>query len=272
MSIQKMIGAKTHFPTSTIHTIRLCLFQATRRPDKIEKIMETSFGKIRIKGRLGQAHLDVFEAICFSREKKKEVDGRIHILVDPWEVRKKSGQMSGSTLKNILDDLMQVIIEIIEPDHLACTGHLIDHIDGTIKHSTGEKIMRQGAFGARELWTVKIGEAFCKLVQKDVWVGYDPSPIARLGHGISQAVARHVLTHKTAPVGGWKMDTLIEATAGSICPEVLRKYRERIREDAHKMAEIGVIVEDDRIKSSVDKAERGGVTHKLGGVTHKLGA
>ena len=113
MALQMTIGAKPPFPTSTIHAIRLCLFQATRRPEKIEKIVETNFGRIRIKGRLGQAHLDVFEAICYSREKKKEVDGRIHILVDPWEVRKKSGQMSGTTLKKITDDLLEVIIEII---------------------------------------------------------------------------------------------------------------------------------------------------------------
>ncbi len=247
MTFQMTIGTKPPFPTSTIHAIRLCLFQATRRPEKIEKIVDTSFGKIRIKGRLGQAHLDVFEAICYSREKKKEVDGRIHILVDPWEVRKKSGQMSGTTLKKITDDLLEVIIEIIEPDPLACVGHLVDHIDVLRKLSTGEKITRPGAFGERKLWTVKLGEAFCKLVQKDIWVGYDPAPIARLEHGISQAVARHVLTHKTAPNGGWMMDTLIEAVAGTVSRELLRKYRERIREDAQKMVEIGVIVDTDRI-------------------------
>lgn len=245
--IQMTIGAKPPFPTSTVHAIRLCLFQATRRPEKIEKIVDTSFGKIRIKGRLGQAHLDVFESICYSREKKKEVDGRIHILVDPWEVRKKSGQMSGTTLNKITDDLLEVIIEIIEPDRLACVGHLVDHIDVLRKLSTGEKITRLGAFGERTLWTVKLGEAFCRLVQKDVWVGYDPAPIARLDHGISQAVARHVLTHKTVPSGGWKLNTLIEAVAGTVSRELLWKYRERIREDAQRMAKIGVIVNADRI-------------------------
>lgn len=241
------IGAKLPFPTTTIHAIRLCLFQATRRPEKIEKIVETSFGKVRVKGRLGQNHLDVFEAICFSREKKKEVDGRIHLLVDPWEVRKKSDQMSGTTLKKITDDLLEAIIEIIEPEPLACIGHLVDHIDVARKPSTDEKITRHGAFGERKLWTVKLGEAFCKLVQKDIWVGYDPTPIARLDYGISQAVARHVLTHKTAPSGGWKLDTLIEAVAGTASRELLWKYRERIRKDAHKMAEIGVIVDANRI-------------------------
>ena len=79
----------------------------------IEKIIETSFGKVRVKGRVGQAHLDVFEAICYSRKRKKDVGERINILVDPWEVRKRSRQFSGSTMERLLDDLMQVIIEII---------------------------------------------------------------------------------------------------------------------------------------------------------------
>ena len=250
----QMIGPKPPFPTSTVHTIRLCLFQSTRRPKMVEKIIETSFGKVRIKGRLGQAHLDVFEAICYSRERKKDSEGRIHILVDPWAVRKISGQMSGAqfcsgtTFRRILDDLMQAIIEIIEPSHLACIGHLVDHIDTAVKSSTGEKILRNGPFGERELWTVKLGEAFCRLVQKDVWIGYDPAPIARIGHGISQHVARHILTHRNEPNGGWKLNTLIEATAGKTTSAVLRKYRERIKEDAPRMAEIGIVIEGDHLK------------------------
>ena len=249
------IGPRPHFPTSTIHAIRLCLFQATRRPKKIEKIIETSFGKIRVKGRLGQNHLDVFEAICFSREKKREIDGRIQILVDPWEVRKKSNQMAGATLKRITDDLLEAIIEIIEPDRLACIGHLVDHIDVAIKPSSGEKIIRPGAFGDRKLWTIKLGEAFCRLVQKDVWVGYDPAPIARFNHGITQAVTRHVLTHKLIPPGGWRLDTLIEAVEGTLTSGTLRKYRERIRSEAHRMAHFGIVIDKERVKIRVVKTD-----------------
>jgi hypothetical protein len=240
------------FPTNTIHSIRLCLFQATRRPEMIEKIIETSFGRVRVKGRVGQAHLDVFEAICYSRERKKDVDGRIHILVDPWEVRKRSHQFSGSTLERLIDDLMQVIIEIIEPEHLACTGHLIDHIDKARK-ADDSIITRDGRFGKRALWTVKIGEAFCKLVMKDIWVGWNPEAIVALDHGISQAVVRHALSHKDAPEGGWKVETLIKAVAGEVSNEVRWKYMEKLRQDAEKMAEIGVLIENGRVKLNKDK-------------------
>ena len=239
------------FPTNTIHSIRLCLFQATRRPETIEKIIETSFGKVRVKGRVGQAHLDVFEAICYSRKRKKDVGERIHILVDPWEVRKRSKQFSGSTLERLLDDLMQVIIEIIEPEHLACTGHLIDLVDKA-KNEDDSLITKDGPFGERALWTVKLGEAFCKLVMKDIWVGWNPEAIVALDHGISQAVARHALSHKNSPAGGWKIETLIKAVAGEVSGEIQRKYKERIRHDAEKMAEIGVLVENGRVKLNKD--------------------
>lgn len=252
MSAQITIGNRPPFPTNTLHTIRLQMFQATRRPQMIEKIIETAHGKVRIKGRLGQAHLDVFEAICYSRERKKEVDERIHIFVDPWEVRKKSGQMSGTTLEKILDDLMQAIIEIIEPNHLVCVGHLVDHVDIAKNAKTDVPITKPGKFGDREMWSVEIGKAFCKLVRQDVWVGYNPAPIARIESGISQAVARHALTHREVPNGGWKMDTLIKSVAGDVTDSTLRKYRERIRDDAEKLSEIGVFVENDRITTKPD--------------------
>ena len=244
-----LVGIRPPFPTSTIHEIRLCLFQATRRPGKIEKIIVTSFGKVRIKGRLGQAHLDVFEAICYSRERKKDMDGRIHILVDPWGVRKKSCQFSGSTLENLLDDLTKASIEIIKPDHLACSGHLIDHVDKA-RRCDDSIITRKGKFGERELWTVKLGEAFGKLVKRDVWVGWDPVKIAGLEYGISQAVTRHVLSHKNAPVGGWKIENLIRAVAGDVSDATRWKHAERLREDAEKMSKIGVLVDKGRVKLS----------------------
>ena len=251
MTIHSGVGSKPHFPTNTVHTIRLCLFQSTRRPEILERIIETTFGKVRVKGRLGQAHLDVFESICYSRIKKRDSDGRIHLLVDPWEVKKKSEQKSGTTLTKIKDDLLGVIIEIIEPKRLACSGHLIDHIEPAI----GEDdlpLTVPSQFGKRGLWTVKLGEAFCKLVLQDIWIGYDPAKIARLEHGISQAVTRHVLSHKNQPTGGWKIDTLIKSvsTGTEVSQEAFWKYRERIKGEAEKMAQIGVFVEGDRVRIS----------------------
>ncbi|MGC9127819.1 MAG: hypothetical protein ACP5GA_03695, partial [Acidithiobacillus sp.] len=43
-------------PTSTVHQARLRIFQPTRRPVALEQVIETSWGRIRVKGRLGQQH------------------------------------------------------------------------------------------------------------------------------------------------------------------------------------------------------------------------
>ncbi len=250
-----MTGLKRpHFPTNTVHVLRLCMFQPTRRPILKTTTIETQFGKIRVEGRLGQQHLDVFESICYSRLDKQEVDGRIKILVDPWEVRKKTKQVSGETLKRIIKELETTIIEIIEPDKFACIGHLIDHVGIAVRKSDGTAVLKDGAFGERKLLSVEIGKAFCRLVEKDIWVGWNPEKIAEIGysgHGITQAVIRHALSHKNAPTTGWKLDTLIKAAYGeAVSDEMMRWARMTIKQDAEKMAKIGILVEGDKVRLS----------------------
>ena len=243
---------KPPFPTTTAHAVRLCLFQATRRPRQLRgEAVKTPWGAVRITGRLGQQHADVLEAICYEREKKGELeDGRIKLLVDPARVRRRAGQTSGDGFRQVLDELMSAVIEIIEPEKLACSGHLIDHIDKA-RRADGSYITRENPLGGeRHLWRVEIGKALCTLVAGDIWIGYDPAGIARLDHGISQAVARHVLSHKTQPRGGWTLDTLIRAVAGSeIGDKALRDRRYELRLEAAALRDIGIEIDDgDRVR------------------------
>ncbi|TCS93561.1 hypothetical protein EDC36_1266 [Tepidimonas ignava] len=74
-------------------------------------------------------------------------------------------------------------------------------------------------------------------------------PITRLQHGISQAIARHVLTHKTEPSGGWTLDGLIKTVAGGdISEQGMRDRRREARADAEGLAAAGVLLEDDRVR------------------------
>jgi hypothetical protein len=248
-------SSKPPFPTTTTHAIRLCLFQATRRPQRLQKHeIATPWGKVRISGRLGQQHADVFEAICYEREKKATTaDGRIKVLVDPYRVMKRAGISSKTQLDDIVRELREATIEILEPEHLSCVGGLIDHADKAVQID-GTPITRHNPLtgGERPLWTVEIGKAFCKLVFGDVWVGYDPAKIAKLDSGISQAVARHVLTHREEPNGGWKIDTLIEAVSGQCSSQAMRDRRRELREDAGKLKELGIEIDGDRVRR-IDK-------------------
>jgi hypothetical protein len=211
------------------------------------------------------------EAICYEREKKADLeDGRIKLLVDPARVRRRANITSGTQFQTILKELEQAVVEIVEPARIACSGHLIDHIDFATR-SDGARITRPDPLrgGERALWRVELGKALCKLVAGDIWVGYDPSPIARLDRGISQAIARHVLSHKTAPRGGWTMDGLITTVAGPLDEYALRHRRHEIRKDAAALAALGVVIDGDRV--SVQQ-KPGAVQQKPGAVQQKPGA
>ena len=245
-----MTSEKPALPTTTAHAARLGLFQATRRPKMLKRQeVKTAFGKVLITGRLGQQHADVFEAICFEREKKGELqDGRIKLLVDPAKVRRRAGITSGEQFEMIATELQAAVIEIIEPSRLACSGHVVDHIDKAMR-ADGSYITRANPLGGgeRHLWRVELGKAFCKLVAGDIWLGYDPAPLAALNCGIAQAVARHIISHKAAPSGGWILDTLIQAVAPGLTASQMRDKRRELRANTEQLEKIGIIINGDRV-------------------------
>jgi hypothetical protein len=214
----------------------------------------------------------VLDAICFEREKKAELeDGRIKLLVDPAKVRRRACITSGTQFQAILKELEQAVIEIIEPAHLACSGHLIDHIDYATR-SDGTRITRPDPLtgGERALWRVELGKALCTLIAGDIWLGYDPAPIARLELGIAQAIARHVLSHKNEPNGGWTLDGLIRAVAGELDDQSMRDRRREARKSAAALANVGILIEGDRVRRVEQKP--GSVEQKPGSVEQKPGA
>lgn len=240
---------KQHFPTATALEYRLGFFQPTRRPQYRKQVITTPWGCVRIEGRLGQQHADVFESICFEREKKADMDdGRIKLLVDPARVRARSGIGSGEQFLSICNELKTALLQIIEPVEKACNGHLIDHINYA-RRANGEEITRRNPLtgGERGLWRIELGKVFCKLVERDIWVGHNPALIAQMQYGISQAVARHLLTHKTQPHGGWTFDGLIRTLAGEISEESRRNRRREIRLDSAAFVLVGFLVSGSRI-------------------------
>ena len=241
-------------PTATANEHRLRIFAPTRRPNAVsEKRIKTTHGEIKITGKLGQAHADLLDAICYCAEKKVCMeDGRIKLLVDPAAVRRKANITGGGQFEKMRQELRGATLQILAPAHLVCEGGLIDYIEPA-RRSDGSPITRHNPLTgeARPLWRVELGKAFCKLLGNDAFQTYDPAPIAKLQHGISRAIARHVLTHARQPLGGWKLDTLIKAVAGNdLCLQAMRDRRREVRADAADMAaNIGILVERDRVHS-----------------------
>ena len=244
-------------PTSTVHQARLRIFQPTRRPALIEETLDTAFGRVRVKGRLGQQHADVLEAILLVGTNAAALDGgRIKLLVDPARVRRVANQNSGETLNRVRDDLMQALVEIRDPPMLGVepgVGHLIDDIefavraDGTRVTAVARRGPLRGAY-ERSLWRVDLGKTLCKLIAADLWLHRSPAEISRLRHGISQAVARHVLSHREGWCDDWGADALIRAVAGDLPSQSLRDRRRELAADADALARLGV-----RLKPGVEQ-------------------
>lgn len=245
-------------PTSTVHQERLSIYQPTRRPKYIDREIVNATadgrvtGRVRVLGRLGQQHADVIESMFYTAEGRgliTDSDGnqRIKMLIDPYRVRAVARQHSGTTLRRVLDDIMSAVIEIREPEHLRCLGHLIDHVDIATRRD-GTKVLRPcPMYGERDMWRVVIGRAAMHLIGADMSLYFDPAPIAEMRHGISQAVTRLALTHDPArqPNGGWRLDTLIQQVCLEINDSQMWDRRREVRADAEAMAKVGVYLSTD---------------------------
>ncbi|MEH6498705.1 MAG: ABC transporter ATPase [Pseudoalteromonas distincta] len=240
-------------PTSTALQARLMIYQPSQRPrERAGQWLGTGFGRCRVTGRLGQRHADIVESMLYVAERRREIsDGGIELLVDPAKLRRmlSDHQYSHGRIKKLLTDLRVATVEIVTPE-LERSGESI--IGGVIDHVIPSLLKRRDPLtnGERYLWRVRLGVALVMLLERDLPLYYPPAPIARLQHGISQALARHVLTHKHDPAGGWHLDTLIRAVGGeAVNSMTLRNYRRRLREDAAGLVEVGIEIDArDRVK------------------------
>ncbi len=239
-----MITGNEVTPTSTTLQARVMIFQPSIRPQlRVGEWIETSHGKCRVKGRLGQRHADVLESILYVAEKRKECDGGVDLLVDPARLRRSlsENQYSYSQIEKLLEELRSATITIESPGfNFPIIGGLVDHVVPSTK--TRHNPLNGGI---RNLWRVRLGVALVMLLEHDLTLKYEPLPLAKLEHGVSKAVARHILTHKNNPTGGWLLDTLIHAVYGhDISSQTRRDARRRIKKDMHRLAEMEIVVTD----------------------------
>jgi len=76
-------------PTSTAAQSRVALYQPSQRPTlRTGEWMTTSYGRCRVKGKLGQRHADVIDTIMYHAEKRRMASGGLELLVDPARVRR----------------------------------------------------------------------------------------------------------------------------------------------------------------------------------------
>lgn len=238
-------------PTTTVHQSRLQLYQPTRRPVWAERKIQTPWGSALVRGKLGQGHADAVEAICRNAEAYRVVEetGHLQILVDPYKVRCSVGGGSvypQSSLWMRLTELREASITLEVPQHgLRVLGGIIDRVEESTatRHNplTGQP---------RAMWRVTFDPAFAALLCQDLHLNYDPIPLSQLQFGVSQAVARHILTHRDQPNGGWLVDTLLHAV-GAVQPTdpsaTVRNRRRELDKDKDNLARLGIALAGKRL-------------------------
>lgn len=234
-------------PTTTVLQARVRIFQPSQRPRyQAQQEIETSWGRCEITGRLGQRHADLMESLLFCAERKREIeDGGIELLVDPSKVRKtlSASRYSYEQIEKLLVELRTATMSIhTNQFDFPIIGGLIDHVKPS-PMTRYDPLTK----GDRNLWRVRLGVALVMLLNHDLSLYYKPAAVARLKHGVSQAVARHILTHKHTPKGGWHLDTLLNAVYGdSVNSQKMRNGRRRIKEDVEGLSKLGIIIDDQK--------------------------
>lgn len=237
-------------PTSTAHQSRLQIFQPTRRPKWQERRIETPWGLATVRGCIGQVHADVLESLCRYAEASRVVPetGHLMLLVDPYKIRVTVGAgeaYSKTTFWRLLTELRKVSVMLdISSPQIKMLGGILSSVAG----STATRPNRLTPGRDRSMLRVTLEPSFALLMAEDHPFYYDPAPLAKLKCGIAQAVARHVLTHRESPQGGWLIDTLIQAVgAGGVNNADLRKRRMELNARRELFAEIGIVIKDGRV-------------------------
>ena len=243
-----MIGNEV-IQTAPVTPARLRVFQPSVRPiARTGDWIETSWGRCKVTGRLGQRHADMLESVLFCAEMRKDEEaGTIKLLVDPARVR---SVMSGRRYSleqcwTLLRELRSCTIEIDTPK-ARIMGGLVESAEYTKTETRIDPLNGE----PRRLWTVRLGKAWAELMRLDLNTTGDPSPLARLEHGICKAVARFLLTHSPQhqPNGGWTLDGAIRAVAGDLDNQNLRSARRHLRAETDELRRLGVEIEGDRVR------------------------
>ncbi len=249
---------KNPVPATTAVMYRVRLFQASNRPRTTTGQWEsTAWGRCRVVGRLGQLHADLLQTMLKNAIRYRFTDdGGLILLIDPALIRRMlsrpgSGVYSFETFKSLLEDLRTGLVEVEMHGHVI-GGGLVDHWEyfeeSAIRNPLPRTIPNQREnSGIRHLWRVRLGKPLVTLIQEDYRLYYDPQPIINLKHGISKAVARHILSHETVPNGGWMLDNLLQAVAGPLAGYGLRKYRRRTLEDSPGLSALGITIANKRV-------------------------
>lgn len=241
-------------PTTTALLARLQVFEPSRRPEKHLRKAKTSWGVSHVQGRLGQGHADLLELICFlGRNPVPQAKGGICVTVDEYQLRQVLGRSvagTGSEPSKWLLEIMDATLELHPKGWDApISGKLIDEVSQSAQTvpAPGRYTEDRQRSGTRHLTDIVIGSLLATLMERDVCLDYDPRPIFNCKRGTPQALVRYCRTHRAAPNGGWKLETVLTHIGASVNAVDVRNRRRELKAWAEYLHAFNIRVENDRV-------------------------
>jgi hypothetical protein len=199
-------------------------------------------------------HRDLIECAKLTAvEKGIDAVGRYCCIVDPNKLRGAISQgrsrVCWQQMKDLAEDLRTCKVRDLEifsrPSFGVITAGILDSI---VYQGVGQVDARAGTLagdkpcGRRELWKTAFSEAWTYLFQHDIQISYRGHlpKIVALRHGVSQAIARFMLSHQLGATYNLK-ETLQIVGAGRD-----ETTRHRIREllaDERSLQEMGITIQ-----------------------------
>lgn len=268
---KKMLWKDRLMPTTSVSQSRLQFFQPTRQPKRCVRVFKDEKVTVSIEGRLGVMHALLLESVFFFCEQKRSLEnGAEQLLVDPYKVRKalsgKSGAYSAEGMQNLFADLREATIKVTAENGWA--------VSGIINEASESQAQRLNPITgkARGLLRVEVSPAYLKFLYADMPLHYDPTPLGKMRHGITPAVARLALSHRADPRlpngGSWHLNTLIAAVGAETTGQKGKDRRNEIRDDSESLAAAGLLI----IDGQITRKNGGGVVSTPGGVVSTPGA
>ena len=248
---QKQRNSKSKPPVCVTHESKLPVFQPTRRPSRVrQQRFDTAYGSVTVTGKLGQGHRDVLDAVMACAERSKVEDGRLSVLVDPYQLRKmvSSGRNGGmfpyDHIQRLLRDLRaaEVVMDMPALQLRVTDGILADFEESAITKESEPWAFQTMSGGPRPMLKVTFGKNWTRMLKKDLPVVYHLPIVIGMRHGASQATARYCLSHREVNDTLDRILVKIGYDSTGKTPRAVNKVKAEIRSDAKALAAVGVTI------------------------------
>lgn len=268
MSVGRGVQTHRRQDVSTAGHVRLSIFQPTRRPTLRESIaVQTQWGECVVTGVLGQQHLDLLEcafdvAICRGQD---EI-GRYCLVIDPYRLGLAMGSgrsaVPSSQIRACLTDLRTSSLTHLKIYNCPAIGVVSGGILETVMYEDvgerrGPSFIREVVNGAvkkvpvkgskRQLWKIPFSLPWTRVILGDLSISYAGRlrQIVALRHGVNQAIARFMLSHRVERSTGknvvYSLNTALEAVGSD---RRTRHHRLReMKDEQEKLASLNVFID-----------------------------